>query len=515
MEFNPSAFNTNIFAHAATRLFAFTAICLSAAWAISAQTSAASIDGAPVIQSTGKFRIGEKLTYGVSFGGRFTNAAYFEMSVISGGKLSGRDAVELRSKIKTLEMVSAAFVQLDESRIVYASPDTGLPIYIVKTDHSGPLPKDTVYDHLTQPTSNFDLLSLIYKVRENAGTGTYSFVEKEQLYTANFVIHEKPELAIRTEAGTFDTKVSHVQSEFFTSLGISHFKINFSDDEHHVPVLIRFKTARGEFRVTLSAINLADEAVTPPVLTPVQTATPVVVKPVPTPEVYVDNRPLLPELGFQVGESLDYKVTAGGIPAGVVTLSAKERKMFQNQDSLLLSATVTSVEPGSQALRLGDALRAQVDPDTLAPRWTESKFNSGFMGLNQTVIFDARSGSILISGNTPVDAPIGTHSIVSLIYAMRSFNLKPSKDPSNPVNDTRVAVLWESRPYIFTLRPSNPEEISLNGEKVSAQLITINTGNAQLDALAPRVWIATDTRVPLRFIAGPYQADLFTQPSKP
>ena len=514
MEFTQSAFKTFSLFGAVTRFLAVAAICLTAAFTAFSQVSGDAIDSAPVVQSTGKFRIGEKLTYGVSFGGRFNNAAYFEMAVISGGKLSGRDAVELRSKIKTLEMISAAFVQLDESRIVYASPDTGLPIYIVKTDHSGPLPKDTVYDYLAQPTSNFDLLSLIYKVRENGGSGTYTFTEKDQLYTANFVIHEKPELAVRTEAGTFDTKVSLVQSEFFTSLGISQFKINFSADEFHVPVLIRFKTAKGEFRVSLSAINLAEDPVTPPVLIPVQTATPVVGKPVPTPEVYVDNRPLLPELGFQVGESLDYKVTSGGIPAGVITLSAKERKLFQNEDSLLLSATVTRVEPGSQPLRLGDAVRAQVDPDTLIPRFIESRFNSGFMGLNQTATFDSKSGSITIAGEKPVDAPIGTHSIISLIYAMRSFNLRPSKDPSNPVNDTRVAVFWESKPYIFTLRPSNPEDLMLNGEKVSAQLITINTGNPQLDVLSPRVWIATDTRVPLRFAAGAFQADLFTQAPK-
>jgi hypothetical protein len=452
----------------------------------------------------------------VSFGGRFANAAYFETSVISGGKLSGRDAVELRSKIKTLEMVSAAFVQLDETRIVYASPDTGLPIYIVKTDHGGPLPKDTVYDYLALPASNFDLLSLIYKVRENGGTGTYSFMEKEQLYTANFVALEKPELAVRTEAGTFDTKVSTMQSEFLTALGITNFKINFSVDGFHVPVLIRFKTAKGEFRVSLTAISLPDEPVTPPVLTPVlPTSTPVLIKPVPTPEVYVDNRPLLPELGFQIGESLDYRVTVGGIPAGVVTFSAKDRKLFQNEDSLLLTATVTRVDPGNQALRLGDALRAQVDPISLTPQWIESKVNSQFVGLNQTATFDTKSGSISTGTVQPVDAPIGTHSIVSLIYAMRSFNLKPSKDPSNPVNDTRVAVFWETKPYIFTLRPSNPEEISLNGEKVSAQLININTGNPQLDALAPKVWIGTETRIPLRFVVGSYQADLFTQVPKP
>src|SRR6476620_2146037 len=79
-----------------------------------------------------RFRIGEKLTYSVSFG-KFDNAAYAETSVGSRGKISGKDAVELQSKVKTLQVVSAAFVLFDESRTVYAAPDTGLPLYIQRS----------------------------------------------------------------------------------------------------------------------------------------------------------------------------------------------------------------------------------------------------------------------------------------------------------------------------------------------------------------------------------------------
>ena len=125
--------------------------------------------------------------------------------------------------------------------------------------------------------------------------------------------------------------------------------------------------------------------------------------------------------------------------------------------------------------------------------------------------FDKRTGSISFGGAQPIDSPIGTHSFLSLIYAMRSFNLKPSKDPGNPVNDTRVAVFWEAKSYVFTLRPSLPEEITINGEKLSAQLITINTGNNELDALALKVWLGTESRVPLRFSAGTLQAELISQ----
>ena len=61
------------------------------------------------------FRIGERLTYNMSFG-QFANAGYLETYVVSRGKLAENDAVELRSKVKTNDFVSAAFYLVDESR---------------------------------------------------------------------------------------------------------------------------------------------------------------------------------------------------------------------------------------------------------------------------------------------------------------------------------------------------------------------------------------------------------------
>ena len=42
-------------------------------------------------------------------------------------------------------------------------------------------------------------------------------------------------------------------------------------------------------------------------------------------------------------------------------------------------------------------------------------------------------------------------------------------------------------------------------------MIAVKTGNPQLDALAIKVWLSIeDSRVPLRFSAGTYQADLIS-----
>ena len=105
------------------------------------------------------------------------------------------------------------------------------------------------------------------------------------------------------------------------------------------------------------------------------------------------------------------------------------------------------------------------------------------------MLFDPATGKVMVNGTNAVDAPVGTHSILSLFYALRSFNMKPSKDMKNPVNDTRVAVFWENQPYIFTLRPSEVQVITLHGQKFPAQMISITTQNQFLDQLAPKVWL--------------------------
>jgi hypothetical protein len=461
-----------------------------------------------VAQSATQFRYGEKLTYQISFD-RFSNAGYAELHVASTGKLSGRDAGELRARVKTLDFVSAAFFFVDQSRTVYVSPDTGLPLYISKLDNNGPLPKETIQNYLTTPAANYDLVSAIYKARVSGGGGSFPLFEDGQQYIVNFLSAGAEK--VRTDAGEFDTTISTVTSEYLTARGLRDFKINFSSDEERLPVLFRFKIGKSEFRIALAGIS-KPEPITSPTPTPELVKTPlpqITPRPTPSPTPYIDNSPLAPELGFKLDESLDYRVMSSGVSAGTITLNVKERKFINGEDSLVMTADVTSIERGGNLFTTGDHVRTLVDPDTLAPRSIDVIFKNTFPGLNGTATFDNRTGEIRAGTSSPFEAPVGTHNILSLIYAMRSFNLTPSRDSSSPVNDTRVAVFWESKAYVFTLRPSKPEEVTINGVKMLAQMISITTGNLQLDALAPKIWLSsTEGRAPVRFSIGSIQAEL-------
>lgn len=466
-------------------------------------------------ESAGIFKVGERITYSLSFG-NFNNIGYAEIFAASSGKLAGKDAVELRTKFKTSSFVNAAFYELDESRTTFASAESGFPLYTKIVQNSSVMPKETVKNYLTAPAATHDFVTLIYQIRRAGGSGSFTFTEDEKVYAitlANGVAER-----VKTDEGEFSTNVASVQSEYFTEKGIKDFRINFSADERVIPVLIRFKTGKGEFRANLASLQMIEtEIETAPTPTPLPAPRPIQTpKPAPTPVPYQENQPLLSELPFDLGEALDFQISQNSRNIGTMRLQAKERKQFAGQDSLFLTATVTEAANGNGIFAVNDSIVANVNPDTLAPQQIEIKFTGSLSSLNQTAQFDQRTGSITQNGTNRMESPVGTHSIVSLFYAIRSFNLKPSKDSNNPVNDTRVAVFYDTQPYIFILRPSNAQILNLRGEQVSAQLITIITGNPQLDQAGVRLWLSNDEkRLPLRITFGTFQADLISETQIP
>jgi hypothetical protein len=460
--------------------------------------------------STIPFRVGERLSYNVSFG-KITDAAYAEIFVVSRGKLAGKDAVELQGKFKTTNLVSA-FYLLDEIRLSYASVETGLPLYTKVVSNEGIQPKETAKNFLENPSAYHDLLTAIYQARHLNGTGNVSFQENEKTYGAVFQTTGTEK--VKTDAGEFETSVSTVQSPFLDELGLKDLRINLSSDEARLPVLIRFKTLKGEFRASLASVQtiLPETQVEPtPVLT-TTTPTPVAIqtpRPTPTPAPYVENQPLSEDLSFNLGETLNYRVTSQNQNIGTVTVQAKERKQFAGKDALLLTATVSA--PGQQKgiLNVGDSIKSQVDPVSLAPINVDLKLTGTLSAYNQVVQFEQSAGFASDNAANRIEIPVGTHSLLSLAYAIRSFSLAASKNPTNPVNDTRVAVFAGNKPYVLVLRPLTIEIIEFQGARLPAQVVAITTGNPQIDQLNLKIWLSVDERrLPLRFVVGGYQADL-------
>ncbi|MCO6512030.1 MAG: DUF3108 domain-containing protein [Aridibacter famidurans] len=465
-------------------------------------------DRSPVsgFQSDAEPKVGEKLTYSISFN-NFDIAGYAEIHVVSRGSLEGRDAVELSAKLKSVDLVSAAFFTWDEARTTFIAPETGYPLLIKELVNTGPFPRETTRSYLQQPSSAFDLLSMIYRVRALGGTGSFSVLENERLHNFDFVVSGQEEVS--TEAGDFGTQVSSVQSSFLAEQKIKEFRVNFTSDDRKIPVLVRFRTEVGDFEARLAGIQdltpVPDPTATPtPTPTPIATPTPV-----PTPRPYVDNQPLSPDLPFRLGERLDYQVTRQGSPFAKLTLSASERKQYLGVDSLRLVAQVTETLPANDLFGATDRIEAWVDPDTLVPFATTLGFTGGLSEYSQQTLFDQTQGTATVQAGLPVQIPIGTHNVLTLAYAIRAFNLRPPIGAPNPSNDTRVALFAGTDAKVITLRPSVLEQIDVSGKKWQANVISIRTGDPGIDALNIRVWLSADgRRLPLRLEAGPYRADL-------
>ncbi|MBA2380059.1 MAG: DUF3108 domain-containing protein, partial [Blastocatellia bacterium] len=305
---------------------------------------------ASVVQSPTQFRIGEKLTYTFSMD-RFRNVAYAETHIVSRGLLNGRDALELRARYKTLDFVSASVMSLDEERIVFVDPATGLPLYVRSIDNSTVLPTESISDLIAAPLQHLDLATLIFRIRHAGGSGVFNIYEKGRVFAV--AVQSNGVETVKTEAGVFETTVFSVQSDYFASHGLSDVRINLSNDADRLPVLARIRSARGNLlEAKLASVQLLVPDPPAPVITPVPTPVPIPTPtPLRTPEPYVDNEPLARDIAFVLGERLEYSVIAGARPAGRVVIQARERKQVNGVDSLLLTADVISHDATEQALR--------------------------------------------------------------------------------------------------------------------------------------------------------------------
>lgn len=456
------------------------------------------------------FRTGERLTYFVSLDG-IQNVAYAETQVVSNGRMSGRSVVELSSKIKTLNFTSAAYYMIDESRMTFAEVDTGYPLFVKKTEMIGGVPKVSTQDFTSAPNTYHDISTFLYAVRNVTGNGTLNFRDGGKLYTA--VFNTTGPRKVETDIGAFETTLIDVKSDFLAERGVSSLRINISLDEARIPVQIRLRTAQGLFKALIASVRIIeppppDENTPRPAATPRPSPTPVAAA---TPLPYVENQPLSSELAFSLGETLEYSVSSNGAEIGGFTMRVGDRTQFEGADSLLLTALPAEGSGSNTLFAADDFIRTRVDPETLSPQQIEVKIAGSLGRISQFAKVDARTGTITVNAVQKIETPAGTHGLLSLLYAIRSFNLTPSRDLSNPVNDTRVAFFWGSRYYVFSLRPSPVDVITLRGERIPAQQVAIISGDPDLDRLAIKIWLGTDRRrLPLRISFGDYQADLIS-----
>jgi hypothetical protein len=299
---------------------------------------------------------------------------------------------------------------------------------------------------------------------------------------------------------------------------ISNLRIHFSEDQWHVPVLITAKLRDGEIRAELAASELAAPAVAPATTLPADARPPVVPSTTGpaagvSPTAAETTGPPL-NLPFKVGEQLNYQVYlgTGAQPVGSVSFAVASRGRYFNRDGLVFKATAQTNGAGARVFFVNDQIASYVDPETLLPFRTEMNLAEGTWRNTRGYNVDQDRGAVTTDKRQRIEIPVGTHDLISAIYAIRTFDLSPKKQNA-------ISILAISQPRTLLVMSQKRETINLGGQEIPALLLTLTTDDARADQLQIRVWVGDDSRhLPLRIAAvtplGPVRADLAIAPSK-
>lgn len=485
-----------------------------------AQGKDETIDSPPFSKTP--YQVGELLTYNVAFS-NFVDAAHIEMLVAERGAFFTRDGLQLRTHVETTGVVNAALYSINNDYTSYIDPTSGLPYRTQQVIREGGRTSDTSSEY-NQPVGTtaippklrsgeilgtYDFVSAIYRLRAMPlmQGGKYYFTVRNDMDEYGAELRVTGRELIKTNVGSFNTIVTQVYVPGNSDANNYRIRIYFSDDERHVPVLITARQRSGDIRAELVGSEF---------ITPTQTANPTptrppVIPPVRTPIGGGDNvggAPLPRELPFKAGEQLNFNVFLGNSTqaAGTASFQVRTRAKYFNHDGLLLTLKAQTSGAASRLFFANDQVSSYVDPETLLPFRTELNLIEGRNRSNQILTIDQDRGNAVTDKGLAIEIPVGTHDYVSVLYALRSFNLSPPKRNA-------VTILVNNRPRTLVITSLKRETIQLGGQSVPAVQISLTTDDPEADKYALRLWVSDDRRrLPLRITAstqlGPVRADL-------
>lgn len=515
---------------------AVAALCLCTA--ARGQQARVDVNASPFSQAP--YAVGERLTYTVAFS-NFQAAAHVEMQVTERGPLYGREGIELRARVETIGVVSAALYALNNSYASFVDPSTGIPyrarqsirqagrIQDVTQDYNTPLGTSALPPGRDVPVAagSYDFLSALYRIRALplAQGAVYALAVRNGETSYDAEVRVTGREMLKTNIGSSNVIVAQVRVRGNKEADDYRLRLYFTEDERHLPVLITARHPAGEVRVELASAEVqpgapgAIAAVTPPPAQPGITPTPTPTPPVrPTP-ANPGTRPgplaVAPpaELPFKPGEQLNFNFFLGTAtqPVGTASFLVRPRARYFNREGLQLTASLQTTGPGQTLFPVNDQISSFVDLTTVLPFRTELSLAEGPRRERFVVSADQGSGSALFEDGTRVEMPVGTHDLLSVFYALRSFDLTPGKRNA-------VSLLVNKRPRLLFVTALRASTLQLGGQQIPAVELSLQTSDANGDRLALRLWVSTDRRrLPLRLTAvtplGPVRADLAIIPT--
>ncbi|HZJ46444.1 MAG TPA: DUF3108 domain-containing protein [Pyrinomonadaceae bacterium] len=468
--------------------------------------------------SSAPYKAGERLTYIISYS-NFPSVGHVEIQIAGRGNYFGRDAYQVKAHVQTTGVVSVALYSINNDYTTYIEAATGLPFRaeevvrneIRSSDSSQELNQTSEAPETRKQalSGTYDLLSVFYRIRALPLTdgASYSFHVRGQSSDYQAEVKVNGRMAVRTNAGSFDTTVAQVRVEGQAAL--KSFKVYFSDDERHVPVLLTAKIKSGELRAELAGSQFIKPAIakSTPAQPVVPKATPA---PTPTATAVVE---LSSDLPFATGEQLNYQVYLAGsnVAMGTATFQVRGVSRYFDRAGLLLAVKAETTGAAARVFVANDQIESYVDPKVLVPYRTVLNLVEGNRRRSQTLTINQDTGTATTDKGTRLDIPAGTHDYVSFFYAVRTFRL-------NPPQQNSISILVDNKPKTLTISSSKREMIEIGDQKVAAIPLKLTTDDPQSDKYQLRMWISDDKRrLPLRITAatqlGALRADLAILPT--
>jgi hypothetical protein len=493
-----------------------TACILLAIGALAFPLSAQTTNPSSLTSSPSAYRVGERLTYNVSFSS-FISAAHVELFVAGRGVFFGRDAVQLKAHVETTGVVSAALFAINDDYTTYVDPATGFPFrgQLIRREGARLTEKTLEYP------GAYDFVSALYHMRTLplAEGMSYDMVVRGEDALYQVQVKASDHQTVRTNVGSFNTIVCQVRARNNSRANDYAIKVFFSDDDRHLPVLVTAKVASGELRAELAGSEFVTAPPPVVVATPTPQPTPIATPrqtprpgpgPAPraTPTPGPNGEQSLEGLPFKVGEQLTYRVFLPTFSeaAGMATFQVRSRSKYFDHEGLLLTVNAQTTSVLAKLFVANDILTSYVDPKTLLPFHTEFSFTEGRNRFDSKLAISQDYGSATSEKGEKIEIPVGTHDYLSFFYTLRTFTLTPPKRNA-------VSILVNNKPKTLFISALKRDTLQLGSQTIPAIQVSLTTDDPQSDKYQLRAWISDDKRrLPLRLTAvtelGPIRADL-------
>lgn len=495
-----------------------------------------------VAPSSNVYRVGERLSYNVSFS-NFATAAHAELLVAGRGQYFGREGVELRAHVETTGIVSAALYSISNDYVTHVDPLTGSPFRIERFIREGFFEADfpaglaapgaalpSPPGQIVNPFPGaYDFLSALYYARTLPLVTGASYRIPVQNVSVPYDVELKVvgrEL-LKTNVGSSNAIETHVRVHGNREANDYRVKIYFTDDEQRIPLVITARHRAGEIRAELAASEILSAVpatgtgsepfvqtqtdvtqVTPPTGAATQPVAPSGAAS--QPRAGADSPAVGPlvELPFKVGEQLNFNFYIGNNaqPIGAANFHVRARSRYFNQEGFLFTTQWQTTGAGQTLFPVNNQISSYVDANAVLPFRTELRLREGARATDFIVSIDQNLGNALFADGARVSIPAGTHDLLSVFYALRSFDFTPGRA-------TRVSLLVNKRPRLLTVTPLRAGVVELGGQRIPAVELSLATNDPEGDRFSLRLWVSADKRrLPLRLTAqtplGPIRGDL-------